>query len=765
MIRALGFLFMVLCFTFAANGQEICDNAVDDDGDGLIDLNDDECICEVNIDLSMIPNPSFEDTLCCPTSEGMMDCAESWIQASGATSDYYHSCGLTGFDLDGALPPELPLPGGGEAFIGLFNFGAGYREYVGACTSGPLLAGVSYTLEFYTAYSFGDVSSVDLEVYGSPTCTDLPWAGIGCPEGVGSWELLGAETVFYEMDGSWQLVSLTFTPLIDMNAISIGATCGEIGVGEGSYFYFDDLVLLDTETAGYIDTTNGWCSNDLILNAVFDTPGGTYQWYKDGIALPGENAASLEPVPYGEGEFTVVYAFPGGCQRVVYDSPSIPNASFDHNNVCFGHPVNFENTTTWSQDDLDTWEWRFGDGDLEYDRDVTHYYSSSGVYPTELVAYSSDASCNDTAFANVSVGAVPVVDFALSGESVSFEGGGWISCAGDSIFFTDLTTIAEPVSTASWSWSLDDSIFSSLQNPAIIFEYEGNYDLELRVVMENGCIDSATQSLEIVTVHAEFNALDSVCEGEPVLFQDASYTSDASSIVEWRWDMGDDSDPISLQNPVFTFEEGRLYFVGLYVENERGCRDSVEKEIVIFPKPNPNFYANRNPTDYFNTDLSLIMIYPNETSSYQWLMPGGDPNFSMNYAETNVTYPVFTTGEYPVILIEETVFGCVDSVTHVIRVLEDEMIYAPNAFTINNDPINPTWGVYTEGFRLDEYQLQLYNRWGELVWVSQDPDDRWDGTYANGETVPAGTYVWHVKARDQINDKVFEYYGHVTVLK
>ena len=88
-IASILFTFLIAVQSY---GQEICDNAIDDDGDGLVDLNDTDCECSNLIDLSLIPNTSFEDTLCCPTAEAMLACADSWVQASGATSDYYHSC-------------------------------------------------------------------------------------------------------------------------------------------------------------------------------------------------------------------------------------------------------------------------------------------------------------------------------------------------------------------------------------------------------------------------------------------------------------------------------------------------------------------------------------------------------------------------------------------------------------------------------------------------------------------------------------------------
>ena len=745
--------------------QEICDNAIDDDGDGLIDINDDECNCEINIDLSLVPNPSFEDTLCCPMAEGMVSCATDWFQASDATSDFYHACGITEFGVDDALPPAMPIPSGGDGFIGLFNFGAGYREYVGACTTGPMLAGVTYTLEFYTAYSFGDLESAEIEIYGSPTCVDLPWGGVNCPDGIGFWDLQATETVFYDLDGSWQLVSVTFTPAFNLNAIAFGATCDEVGIGEGSYFYYDELVLVDTETAGYINAVGGWCSEDLTLEGIFDVDGGTYQWYQDGIALIGETDSIIEPVPYGPGDFTLVYSIPEGCQRVTYSSPSIPSASFTHENICLGTPMDFVNTSIYSTDSLGLWEWNLGDGTIETVGSLDHLYLTAGNYLVELVAYSSDPSCHDTAFANVNVGAMPNVDFEFSGASVSEEGGLWLSCASDSIFFSDLSTVSEPISFASWNWFWDDSLFSVDQNPEVVLEDGGLANVKLVVLMENGCSDSVEQQLNLVEVNANFIATDSICEGEPVLFQDVSNTTDGSVISFWRWDMDNESDTLYDQNPVHVYDAGAVYQVELYIENDRGCKDSIRKPVIVFPKPEPNFYADQNPTDFFHTDLKLIMIYPDDESSYEWFMPGGFPDYSMSYGSTNVKYPEFITGEYELTLVEETVHGCVDSIKHTIRVMEDEILYAPNAFSLNGDGINETWGVYTEGYRLDEYRLQLYNRWGELIWESRDPTDRWDGSYPGGGTVSVGSYVWYVKARDQINDEVFEYYGHLTVIK
>ena len=160
----------------------------------------------------------------------------------------------------------------------------------------------------------------------------------------------------------------------------------------------------------------------------------------------------------------------------------------------------------------------------------------------------------------------------------------------------------------------------------------------------------------------------------------------------------------------------------------------------------------------------MIIIYPDPTSSYLWLTPGGSPSTSTDYPTLEISYPRYVADEYEAQLIETTEFGCIDTAIRTIRVMEDEIIFAPNAFTPNGDPFNQNWRVYVQGFNLDEFRLTIFNRWGEIIWQTSDPNDSWDGTY-EGVLVPLGTYVWYVKARDQINDKVFEYNGFVSVLK
>lgn len=761
MKKSAALLILILLPFLASYGQELCHNAIDDDGDGLIDLNDDECDCNNLIDLSLIPNPSFEIIDCCPEEEGMLNCATAWEQASTATSDFYHACGIDVFGFDGAVPPAMPLPGGGDGFIGLYNFLTGYREYAGTCLLGSMEAGVSYSLNFHVAYAYGGLEDIDVLLYGSPDCGDLPWFGISCPDGLASWGLLATENVVTGTDGEWMSVTLEFTPDVDINSIALGMPCGDLGT-DGSYYYFDELVLLETEVAGFMTEEGGWCSNDLVLTANSDEDEGEWQWYKDGIALIGETSETLSPTPYGLGTFTAVFNYIDGCKQISYTSPSFPEAEFTAENVCYGDPVNFINISTVAGGEIENWEWYFGDGMVSNDFSPIYLYGAPGLYDTKLIVYSEDFSCNDTVVTSVSIFAKPLPGFEISGIGVSYAGD-WLACFGHELSFTDITTIEGPVSFASWTWDFGDGNSSTDQNPAHTFEGLGEFEIKLIVTSENGCIDSIDNPIILNGVVADFVS-DSVCNNEFITFENSSYSLEGD-ITFMRWYFGDDSDTSFLENPSHLYPAGGTYEAQLFVENAQGCQDSIIEPVVVFDGPSPDFYANHNPTDYFNTALRLVMIYPEPTSTYLWQMPGGAPSSSENYGFVEVVYPQFVAADYEVLLIEESVNGCVDTTARTIQVLEDQMIFAPNAFSPNGDPFNQDWGVYVEGFNLDEFRLKLFNRWGELIWQTEDPTARWDGTYFDGNLVQSGVYVWYVKARDQINDEVFEYHGVVNVLR
>jgi len=121
-------LFILALFFSFAYTQEICDNGIDDDGDGLIDLNDvTDCNCPPVVIPSLIPNPSFEAHTCCPSSYSQVTCASGWSQATSATSDYFNC----GYNFGATTNAGLSPPPDGTGYLGTI-VSNGWQEYVGS---------------------------------------------------------------------------------------------------------------------------------------------------------------------------------------------------------------------------------------------------------------------------------------------------------------------------------------------------------------------------------------------------------------------------------------------------------------------------------------------------------------------------------------------------------------------------------------------------------------------------------------------------------
>ena len=105
--------------------------------------------------------------------------------------------------------------------------------------------------------------------------------------------------------------------------------------------------------------------------------------------------------------------------------------------------------------------------------------------------------------------------------------------------------------------------------------------------------------------------------------------------------------------------------------------------------------------------------------------------------------------------------------TYTVTVIEcDPLIYwIPNCFTPDGDESNQTWGpVFTSGYSSDNFELFVLNRWGEIVWQSNYPNNKWDGMY-NGKKVLDGVYTWIVRFDVLNTDERKIDHGYVTIIR
>ena len=302
---------MIPCTLF---GQiEICDNGIDDDGDSLIDLNDEDCACEITEPISLIPNPSFEDMDCCPADRSELDCASLWIQASDPTTDFIHTCDWLGWD---DFPPPQPFPDG----EGIMGFRDGrvrnnntaepyWKEYAGACLINPLLKDSVYRIQFDVGFVNPQKSPpIDISFFGTSNCDYLPFGAgneaFGCPSNSPNWQKLAEVTVSGGSGNTWVNTSLEIIPEEDIYAIAIGPDCSPVTSPISIYYFFDNLLLADFESFDLqISEISHPCSQDYTFFVPFN-PDFEYQWYLSGVALVGEVSSELSQ-NYGVGSYQV----------------------------------------------------------------------------------------------------------------------------------------------------------------------------------------------------------------------------------------------------------------------------------------------------------------------------------------------------------------------------------------------------------------------------------------------------------------------------
>jgi gliding motility-associated-like protein len=200
--------------------------------------------------------------------------------------------------------------------------------------------------------------------------------------------------------------------------------------------------------------------------------------------------------------------------------------------------------------------------------------------------------------------------------------------------------------------------------------------------------------------------------------------------------------------------------VTLAVTDVNGCVQSITASNIacILPSPESNFFIN--PIEAEIEDEIQLTNLSNGAVNYFW-------DFGNNSGSSSSTNPVVTyqsPGEFTITLVAVNEFGCTDTNSQVVLITEPVLFYVPNTFTPDGKLFNEVFQpVMTQGFDPYQFQLTIFNRWGETVFVSQHPKKGWNGTY-NGQPVPEGTYVWQIEFQN--TQKINEVHrGHVNLMR
>jgi len=249
------------------------------------------------------------------------------------------------------------------------------------------------------------------------------------------------------------------------------------------------------------------------------------------------------------------------------------------------------------------------------------------------------------------------------------------------------------------------------------------------------------------------------CAPFRVFFQNSTGFPNPTS-CQWNMDNGDIINSCG-SFVSSTFNSPGCYDITLTMTYPGNCVNSYTAIDAVCVESDPVAAFSANPTQ---VDINNPVNFSNESNGaieYEWNF--GD--FTGIFNEVNPTHIYESPGFYLVYLVAFTDFGCSDTASQAILVEEPLIYYVPNTFTPDNDQFNPTFKpVMTQGVDIFGYQLLIFNRWGEVLFESNDAQFGWDGTYG-GNVVQDGTYVWKIRYRLIGVDKPQEIMGHVNLIR
>jgi gliding motility-associated-like protein len=214
-------------------------------------------------------------------------------------------------------------------------------------------------------------------------------------------------------------------------------------------------------------------------------------------------------------------------------------------------------------------------------------------------------------------------------------------------------------------------------------------------------------------------------------------------------------------------------FIGLdqvnYTYNQSGCWFDTSTIVQVYPRPLVTPVVN----GIVGEDNVYHELCEGDTITdiFDAISVSGGFNEWYHFGDTTVNQTLSITWDQDGIFQFEVVRwdnGCVSNPQNyyvTIELCPNEIFYIPNSFTPNGDERNNTFKpIITSGVDLFNYSFYIYNRWGQVIWESYNPNTGWDGTF-NTIMCQDGVYTWKLKFKTPKTDEIKEFMGSLTLIR
>jgi len=378
----------------------------------------------------------------------------------------------------------------------------------------------------------------------------------------------------------------------------------------------------------------------------------------------------------------------------------------------------------------------------------TYLWSSGGTSSTENnlpagiynITVTDSAGCIDSAV--IVITEPPILSVSINPNNIDV-------CLGDTISLSAQATGGTGAYVYLWN--------PSSQNTASIqFTASNSGQYSVTVTDANGCTDNAVAFITVNPLPIADFSVDTSNGCAPVCVNFLSVTTSDT----YSWSFGDSGNGNGFM-PYYCYTKAGTYSVTLMVTDSNGCKSSITKAnlITVYPVPIADFYPSPFRTDIYSPEIIFTNTSDGATTAF-WNFADGQSSNSYN-AVHSYTEP----GKYGVLLTVCNSYGCCDTITKFVKVDGTFTYFVPTAFTVDEDNVNELFFAKGVGIDTERYLLQIFDRWGELIWETTDLNQGWNGIAKNGTLANSALYIWKASVWEKDKNLHHNFIGHVTLLR
>jgi gliding motility-associated-like protein len=575
----------------------------------------------------------------------------------------------------------------------------------------------------------------DIDVCRSNTLFDLNSTIPAAAVGLGTWEDISGNPLNNQIPidfmGSQSYVYSVVLPI----------TCG----GE------QRTVVLETFTpndAGPDDAeifcyTDGSVGLSALLPAA-NQPGG--QWYFNGSAFSSNN---FDPGNDTPGNYIFRLPANGPCPAdeavlAIAVQQGINYTAGNDVHVCAGSPAQLLGAQATGGT---TYSWSPTLGLSNPSSAQPSVQIPSSLNQTSTVTYSvfaDDGICTFTDYVNVITEPNPVLDIQDTYD----------------ICYGDYLTLSAP-GDATYQWT-PVNIFDNANSASPTLQPAADVYIAVEAESAFGCTTSASahvivHPLPVMIVNPE------TLSGCPPILLSLTPESSSSEVEDVVWTVpglgvfiGDSLD-VAIQT-------SGVYDIQATAISPFNCtRDYFYEEVAeVYPKPSSAFTVS--PVEL--TTLEPLATFNNHTTGgiqYNWTF---DEYGSSDLESPEFEFPNERSDNFLVCLEALNLFGCYDTICRNVYMDAQYAVFAPNAFSPDGDGDNDAWIPVIRGFTNDIYELMIFNRWGDVIFRTQDPREAWTGEHRDGDYFGQNeVYNWRLKLRKEFSAEDIIFQGSMILMR